>query len=110
LLISKQNPIRADAATKIRYFSDRLLARFPINPRRSSMTETAILKCFVFPWILLDSLGLGLDFLGFSWIHSSDSGLFKGLLGIPKKKILLSFPPASQPPRPMSDCPFPTVR
>jgi uncharacterized membrane protein YeaQ/YmgE (transglycosylase-associated protein family) len=26
LLISKQNPIRANAATKIRYFSDRLLA------------------------------------------------------------------------------------
>jgi hypothetical protein len=27
LLISKQNPIRSTAATKIRHFSDRLLAR-----------------------------------------------------------------------------------
>jgi hypothetical protein len=33
----------------------------------------------------LDSLGIRLDFLGFSWIPSSDSGLFNGLRAIPRK-------------------------
>jgi hypothetical protein len=34
LLISKQNPIRARPATKIRYFSDRLLGACLLNPGR----------------------------------------------------------------------------
>jgi len=30
---------------------------------------------------------IGLDFLGFSWIPSSESGLFKGLRAIQRKKF-----------------------
>jgi len=38
--MSKQNPIRAHAATKIRYFSDRLLAVFVLGSALLSGVQT----------------------------------------------------------------------